>query len=83
MDNLAHALLIADKIIQDGEMDSYLQQRYAGYQQGIGAKIMQGTATLVELEQWAISQGEPSKISGRQELRESMFNRYIIGGLVK
>ena len=83
MDTLAHALLIADKIIQDGEMDSYLQQRYAGYQQGIGAKIMQGSATLVELEQWAINQGEPKKISGRQELRESLFNRYIFGGLVK
>jgi len=83
MDSLAHALLIADKIIQDGEMDSYLQQRYAGYQQGIGAKIMQGTATLVELEQWAVNQGEPKKISGRQELRESLFNRYVTGGLVK
>ena len=83
MDTLAHALLIADKIIQDGEMDIYLQQRYAGFQQGIGAKIMQGNATLVELEQWAINQGEPKKISGRQELRESLFNRYITGGLVK
>ncbi|BCG63003.1 MAG: xylose isomerase [Methyloprofundus sp.] len=83
MDTLAHALLIADKIIQDDEMDTYLQQRYAGYQQGIGAKIMQGKASLVELEQWAISQGEPLKISGRQELRESLFNRYVMGGLIK
>ena len=83
MDSLAHALLIADKIIQDGEMEFYLQQRYAGYQQGIGAKIMQGNVTLVELEQWAVSQGEPKKTSGRQELRESLFNRYIVGGLVK
>ena len=83
MDTLAHALLIADKIIQEGEMESYLQQRYVGYQQGIGAKIMQGTATLIELEHWAINQGEPKKISGRQELRESLFNRYISSGLVK
>ncbi len=83
MDTLAHALLIADKIMQDGEMESYLHQRYAGYKQGIGEKIMQGTATLVELEQWAVNQGEPIKISGRQELRESLFNRYITGGLVK
>ena len=83
MDTLAHALLIADNIIQEGEMDTYLQQRYAGYQQGIGVKIMQGTATLVELEQWAINQGEPKKISGRQELRENLFNRYVTGGLIK
>lgn len=83
MDTLAHALLISERIIKDGEMESYLQQRYTGYQQGIGAKIMQGTATLVELEEWAIAQGEPRKISGRQELRENIFNRYITGGLVK
>ena len=71
MDTLAHALLIADRIIQDGEMDGYLQQRYAGYQQGMGAKIMQRKTTLVELEQWAINQGEPDKTSGRQELRKT------------
>ena len=64
-------------------MESYLQQRYAGYQRGIGEKIMQGNATLIELEQWAVAQGEPNKISGRQELRESLFNRYITSGSVK
>lgn len=83
MDTLAHALLIAHQIIQDGEMEAFLQQRYAGYQQGIGAKVMQGNASLVELEQWAISQGEPEQISGRQELRENLFNRYIYDGTVK
>ncbi len=83
MDTLAHALLIADKIIQDGEMERYLQQRYAGYQHQMGAKIMQGNATLVELEQWAINQGEPTPASGRQELRERIFNQYVTGGLVK
>ncbi len=83
MDTLAHALLIADKIIQDGEMEQYLQQRYRGFQQGMGAKIMQRKVSLVDLEQWAIEQGEPKKISGRQELRENLFNRYVTGGLVK
>ncbi len=83
MDCLAHALLIADRIMQGGEMDAYLKQRYAGYQQGIGAKILAGRASLVELEQWAAGQGEPEKISGRQELRENLFNRYIYGGDIK
>jgi len=82
MDTLAHALLIADKIIQDGEMESWLQQRYAGYQTQLGSKIMQGKATLLELEQWAISQAEPKMISGRQELRESLFNQYIVANSV-
>ncbi len=30
MDTLARALLIADRIIQDGEMDAFLEERYAG-----------------------------------------------------
>ena len=83
MDTLAHALLIADRIIQDGEMDAFLKERYSGYQQGIGEKILQRKTTLLELEQWAISQGEPKKISGRQELRENLFNHYVTSGLVK
>ena len=83
MDTLAHALLIADQIIQDGEMDHYLNARYAGYQSGMGAKILAGEASLLELEAWASSTGEPKKISGRQELREKLFNRYIVGGIVQ
>ena len=83
MDTLAHALLIADRIIRDGEMDAYLAKRYAGYQEGMGAKILKGDATLVELEDWAAGRGEPKLISGRQELRESLFNRYIVGGKIK
>jgi xylose isomerase len=83
MDTLAQSLLIADRIIQDGEMDAYLDTRYSGYKEGIGAKILKGEMTLVELENWTVSQGEPEKISARQELRESLFNRYIYSGVVK
>ena len=83
MDTLAQALLIADQIIQQGEMDAYLENRYAGYQTEIGAKIMSGDMTLVELETWTASQGEPVKISGREELRESLFNRTLYRGVIK
>ena len=57
--------------------------RYAGYKKGFGAKVLNGEITLVEFEQWAASQGEPEKISGHQELRENLFNRYIYGNVVK
>ncbi len=79
MDTLAQALLIADRIIQDGEMDNYLKDRYSGYQSGMGAKILKGQTGLTELEAWAEQQGEPQMISGRQELRERLFNQYIFG----
>ncbi|NRA38155.1 MAG: xylose isomerase, partial [Planctomycetes bacterium] len=82
MDTLAHSLLIADQIMTDGEMDGYIAQRYAGYQGDMGKKILSGKASLVELEEWAASQGEPEKISGRQELRETLFNRYIYSNTI-
>ena len=44
---------------------------------------MSGDMTLVELEKWAASQGEPVKISGRKELRESLFNRTLYRGVLK
>ncbi len=77
MDTLAQSLLIADQIIQDGEMEGYLEARYVGYQSGHGAKMINRQATLPELEAWAAGQGEPERISGRQELRERLFNHYI------
>ena len=83
MDTLARALIIADRIIQDGEMNTYMEKRYAGYQTGTGAKIMTGKMSLLELETWAASQGEPVRISGHQELRESLFNRYIYNAAIK
>ncbi|MEE9395978.1 MAG: xylose isomerase [Methylococcales bacterium] len=83
MDTLAQSLLIADRIIRDGEMETFLETRYAGYQKGVGSEILKGGITLVELEQWAVSQGEPEKISGCQELRESLFNHYVTGGVVE
>ena len=43
---------------------------------------MQGKTTLPELEKWAIAQGEPPLISGRQELLENVLNEYLFGGKV-
>ncbi len=40
MDTLAQALLIADRIIRDGEMQAFLEARYAGYRTGMGRRIM-------------------------------------------
>lgn len=77
MDTLAHALLIADQIMQDGELDAYLNQRYAGWNTGIGKQLLDGKATLEDLEAHAAEQGEPDLVSGREELRQRLFNRYI------
>ena len=77
MDTFARALLIADRIRQDGAFDQIVKQRYAGFARGLGKKILQGRTSLVELEQWAASAGEPAPVSGRQEALENLFNDYL------
>lgn len=81
MDVFAHGLLIADKMEQDGALDKPLADRYAGYNEGMGKKILDGTASLEELEAWILPQGEPEYASGRQELLEATLNRYVYSGI--
>ena len=80
MDTFAKALLIADKIRKDQALSKPLAQRYAGYRTNMGRKILARRTSLPELERWAIEQGEPRKVSGRQELLENVLNEYIFGG---
>ena len=77
MDTWAHGLLIADKLIKDKALTGIVKQRYAGFQSGMGKKILQGKATLPELEEWAAKIGEPPRTSGRQEMIENVLNDYL------
>ncbi|MGA1531238.1 MAG: hypothetical protein ACO398_10925 [Kiritimatiellia bacterium] len=79
MDTFARALVIADKVLADGHFDAFIRNRYAGYRSGMGAKIMAGKTSLPQLEKWAMEQGEPPRVSGRQEMLENMLNEYIFG----
>jgi len=79
MDTFARALLVAHKIKEDGVLDEVVQDRYSGYESGIGKKIMDGDASLEELEEYAASEGEPELISGRQEMLENILNDYLFG----
>ncbi len=75
MDTFALGLRIADKIIQDGRIDQFVAERYASYQTGIGKKIVDGTATMAELEAYALQMGDvTTNISGKQEYLESVIN---------
>ena len=49
--------------------------RYASYKTGIGKKIVDGTATMAELEAYALEMGDvTTNISGRQEYLENIMN---------
>ena len=75
MDAFALGLKIADKMIRDGRIDKFVDDRYASYKTGIGKKIVDGTATMAELEAYALEMGDvTTNISGRQEYLENIMN---------
>ena len=79
MDTFALGLKLADKLIKDGRLDQFVADRYASWNTGIGAAIINGTATLEDLEQYALNKGEvtDSLTSGRQELLEATLNNIL------
>lgn len=77
MDAFARGLVIAQKIIDDGILDEFVQNRYSSYESGIGEKMMSGKATLEEVEKWVQKQDAPVLQSGRQEMLENIINSYI------
>jgi len=77
MDSFARGLIIADKMRQDGFRAKTLAARYAGWKKGFGAEVMKGKATLEDGETYAAKQGEPKRISGREEHFENVMNQYM------
>jgi xylose isomerase len=77
MDTFARALIIADKIISNGEYSKLRKDRYASFDNGKGKAFEEGKLSLEDLRNYAIENGEPSTISGRQEYFENLINRFI------
>ena len=77
MDVFARALITADAILQQSEYKKIRADRYASYDAGQGKNFEQGKLSLEDLRNIAISAGEPTTISGKQEFIENLINRYI------
>jgi xylose isomerase len=77
MDTFARGLIIADRIISDGVLDTFIKQRYASYESGIGEKIVKGEVGFEDLEVYAMTLTEITNTSGRQEMLEGLLNQYI------
>ncbi len=77
MDAFALGLIKAYEIIQDGRIDSFIKERYSGYESGIGKAIVEGTTSLEALEEYTLNNPEPKMESGRQEYLESVFNSIL------
>ncbi|MBT6398471.1 MAG: xylose isomerase, partial [Verrucomicrobia bacterium] len=77
MDAFARGLKIAAKIIEDGRFDEFVKARYSSYDEGIGADIESGAATLESLDRYAQGIKPPQLSSGRQERLENLLNDYL------
>ena len=79
MDTFALGLKAAAKIIEDGRLDKFVDDRYASWTTGIGADIIAGKADMESLEKYAVEKGEAtdSLSSGRQEYLESVLNQIM------
>lgn len=77
MDAFAKGLKIADRIISDGRIDKFAEERYKSYKTGIGLDITTGKAGFEELEIYALKNTPIVNRSGRQEMLESLLNKYM------
>jgi len=77
MDIFARALIIADNILQKSDYKKIRADRYSSFDSGKGKEFEAGKLSLEDLRAYAIEQGEPAVISGKQEYLENLINRYI------
>jgi xylose isomerase len=77
MDAFARAMVIADDILQNSAYKKMKKDRYASFDQGLGKDFEEGKLTLENLREFAIKNGEPKQMSGKQELLENLINNYI------
>jgi xylose isomerase len=78
MDAGARGLLIAEKIIKDGKLDAFVEDRYAGWKGKEGKAILAGKRSLDDLSEYVLNRKlEPQPKSGKQEYLERLINDYL------
>lgn len=76
MDTVARGLLIAERILDDGRLDEFVRDRYAGWNGDEARAILQGERSLAEVAD-AASETRPRTRSGRQEYLENLVNQLL------
>lgn len=78
MDAFARGLKIASRIRKDGIFARFIEDRYASWSSGIGARIENKSMSFADLEKHMLTKGQPApNASGRQEMLENIVNRYL------
>lgn len=78
MDVCARALLVAEKMLTDGALETFNRERYAGWDTDEGRAILTGERSLADLAARVENEAlEPRPRSGRQEYLENLVNSYL------
>jgi xylose isomerase len=78
MDAFARGLEIAQAILDDGRWKAIVDERYKGWESGLGQGILNGQSSFDECERFVRSNGEPDRKSGRQEMLENLINEFVL-----
>lgn len=77
MDTLARGLLNAAELLASGELSDRVAERYAGWDSGVGKRILDGGESLDSLRAYTHSAApDLAPVSGRQELLENIVSRF-------
>lgn len=77
IDAFARGLRVAYKLLEDGVLEEFINERYSSYTRGIGKKIVEGNVGFQELAEYALQHDQIQNVSGRQELLETILNKYL------
>ena len=77
MDAFARGLIVADQILTHSPYKKFRKERYDSFDSGKGRDFEEGKLGLEDLRNFALANGEPRQISGKQEWLENIINQYI------
>ena len=78
MDSFALGLMKAARLIEEGELDAFVEKKYESFNGELGQRIRAGKATLAELAERAAQMGAClTSDSGKQEYLEGIVNRVL------
>ncbi|MBI5706135.1 MAG: xylose isomerase [Armatimonadetes bacterium] len=78
MDAFARGLEIAHAIREDGRLEGFVKQRYAGWADGFGKDLFEGKVSYEACVERVLEKGEPTRRSGRQEMLENLINEFVL-----
>jgi xylose isomerase len=77
MDAFARALEVAHAVLHESPIETWRIERYASFDEMAGHDFESGKTTLSFLHDYALSSGELTQQSGKQEMYENLISHYI------